>query len=242
LLLKLGIIYPLQYSISPLNETALLVSFENIIDKNINEKVIALAQALQENRFKGFIETVPAYNSLAIFYDTAAIKKYHVPLNTAYEFVKDFTEEKIKAIKILAQNHKQLIRIPVYYNGEDLAAVANEKHLTAEEVIHIHTSITYRVFMIGFLPGFAYMGKVDERIAVPRLSSPRTNVKAGAVGIAGFQTGIYPLRSPGGWKLIGQTPLKIFDVQKENPCLLKAGDNVQFIAITKEVFEKLNEY
>jgi inhibitor of KinA len=242
LLFKSEIISPFQYSISPLNETALLVSFENIIDDTINEKVIALAQALQENNFKGFVETVPAYNSLAIFYDTAAVKKYYAPFTTAFEFVTKFIEEKINTTRMLNLENKRVINIPVYYNGDDLAAVADEKHLTVEEVIRIHTSKAYRVFMVGFLPGFAYMGKVDERIAVPRLSSPRNNVKAGSVGIAGLQTGIYPLQSPGGWQLIGQTPLKIFDIQKNDPCLLKAGDMVQFISVTKEVFERSNEY
>ena len=225
-----------------MNETAVLVSFENSIDAGINEKVIALSQLLQQNNFKGFIETVPAYNSLAIFYDVAAVKKYHAPLFTAFEFVKNFTEEKIQTIRSVKRDSGQVVNIPVYYNGEDLAAVAAEKQLAVEEIIRIHTSTSYRVYMIGFLPGFAYMGKVDERIAVPRLTSPRTNVNAGAVGIAGLQTGIYPLQSPGGWQLIGQTPLKIFDTQKNDPCLLKAGDSVQFISITKEAFEKLNEY
>lgn len=201
-----------------------------------------MAQALQQNNFKGFIETVPAYNSLAVFYDVATVKKYHAPVHTAFEFVKNFTEEKIKVTKVGKQNNEQLISIPVHYNGEDLAAIANEKQLPVDEVIRIHTSMSYRVFMIGFLPGFAYMGKLDERIAVPRLSSPRTNVQAGSVGIAGFQTGIYPLQSPGGWQMIGQTPVKIFDTTKNDPCLLKAGDAVQFISITKNEFEQLNEY
>ena len=239
---KNNTILPLPYSISALNETALLVSFENIIDENINDKVIALAHSMQENNFKGFIETVPAYNSLAIFYDMAIVKKCHASLQTAFEFVKNFTEEQIRTIQPVKKDGTKAINIPVYYNGEDLAAIAAEKQLPVEELIRIHTSMSYRVYMIGFLPGFAYMGKVDERIAVPRLSSPRTNVNAGSVGIAGFQTGIYPLQSPGGWQLIGQTPVKIFDTQKNDPCLLKAGDSVQFISITKEAFEKLNEY
>jgi len=239
---KNNTILPLPYSISALNETALLVSFENIIDENINDKVIALAHSMQENNFKGFIETVPAYNSLAIFYDMAIVKKCHASLQTAFEFVKNFTEEQIRTIQPVKKDGTKAINIPVYYNGEDLAAIAAEKQLPVEELIRIHTSMSYHVYMIGFLPGFAYMGKVDERIAVPRLSSPRTNVNAGSVGIAGFQTGIYPLQSPGGWQLIGQTPVKIFDTQKNDPCLLKAGDSVQFISITKEAFEKLNEY
>ncbi|MGG9961916.1 5-oxoprolinase subunit PxpB [Ferruginibacter sp. SUN106] len=231
-----------QYSISPLNETALLVAFEKAIDEGINEKVIALHQAFNDCNFKGFIETVPAYCSLTIFYDVAIVKKNNPDATTAFEWVKNFTAQLIQETDIVTNNKERIITIPVYYNGEDLEYVAAQHHLSVDEVISIHTASNYRVYMIGFLPGFAYMGKADERIATPRLASPRTNVKAGSVGIAGLQTGIYPLQSPGGWQLIGQTPVKIFDTQKSNPCLLQAGDNVQFVSIGKEDFEKLNEY
>ncbi|WP_462250113.1 5-oxoprolinase subunit PxpB [Ferruginibacter sp.] len=231
-----------SYTISLLNETALLVSFQNSIDEIINEKVIALKQAFAKNNFKGYIETVPAYASLAIFYDVAIVKKNYTAATTAFEFVKNFTDQLISEINFTNTSKSNLVAIPVYYNGEDLEYVALLHNISAEEVISTHTSKPYRVFMIGFLPGFAYMGKVDESIATPRLATPRTNVKAGSVGIAGFQTGIYPLQSPGGWQIIGQTPIKIFDAKKDNPCLLQAGDSVQFISINKDEFEKLNEY
>ena len=120
--------------------------------------------------------------------------------------------------------------------------VANLHQLTVEAVIKIHTTVTYRVFMTGFLPGFAYMGTVDEKIITPRKEKPRLHVAAGSVGIAGAQTGIYPIDSPGGWQLIGKTPLQIFNKEKINPCLLKAGDKIQFVAIDKNEFEKLDEY
>ena len=232
----------IPYTISPLNETALLVSFENSIDEAINEKVIALQQAFAKNNFKGYIETVPAYTSLAIFYDVAIVKRNYSHAATAFDAVKKITKQLLTQIDVSIINEKTIIAIPVYYNGEDLDNVALQHNISAEEVITIHTSKPYRVFMIGFLPGFAYMGKIDERIATPRLVTPRTNVKPGSVGIAGFQTGIYPLQSPGGWQIIGHTPIKIFDVVKNNPCLLQAGDRVQFITISKEEFEKLNEY
>jgi inhibitor of KinA len=201
-----------------------------------------LQQALAKNNFKGFVEMVPAYNSLAIFYDTVRVKNNYPVTTTIFDVVKKITEKLINEINSTAVIKRATITIPVYYNGEDLEFVATQHQLSIEEVINIHTAKSYRIFMIGFLPGFAYMGKVDERIATPRLSSPRTNVQAGSVGIAGFQTGIYPLQSPGGWQIIGQTPTKIFDATKNNPCLLQAGDEVQFISINKEVFEKLNEY
>lgn len=204
---------------------------------------MALQQAFYKNHFKGFIETVPAYASLAVFYDVAIVKKNDAVTTTAFEFVQSFTEQLLSELNDADEITKRVpINIPVYYNGEDLAGVARQHHLSVEELIRIHTGKIYRVFMIGFLPGFAYMGKVDERIATPRLAIPRTHVKPGGVGIAGFQTGIYPLASPGGWQLIGQTPLKIFNAKKESPCLLQAGDNIQFISISKTDFEKLNEY
>ena len=204
---------------------------------------MSLRQAIHKKPFKGFIETVPAYASLAVFYETEEVKNNNNLTGAAFDFVKNFTEQLLTALKdISAAGKKNIIEIPVYYDGEDLASLAKLHNLSVEEVIRIHTEKTIRVFMIGFLPGFAYMGKVDERIATPRLAIPRSNVKPGSVGIAGFQTGIYPMASPGGWQLIGQTPLKIFDVKKEKPCLLEAGDWVQFIAIRKTDFEKLNEY
>jgi inhibitor of KinA len=242
-LLKLSYIFSNQYSISPLNETALLVSFDNVIDETINEKVLDLYEAFAAHYFPGFIEAVPAYCSLAVFYDVATIRNLHPDRPLAFDFVKEFTIALISGLgEAVAGSVKNSITIPVCYNGDDLHYVAGEHHITTEEVIAIHTQKNYRVFMIGFQPGFAYMGKLDERIATPRKASPRTQVPAGSVGIAGFQTGIYPLSTPGGWQLIGQTPLKIFDKTKANPCLLKAGDIVEFKAINADEFKKLNEY
>ncbi len=203
---------------------------------------MALRQALAKNSFKGFIETVPAYASLAIFYDAATVKNNYPVTTTVFDVVKSCVEKLISETNSSPAIKRTIISIPVYYNGEDLGFVANLHQLSINEVIQIHTAKTYRVFMIGFLPGFAYMGKVDERIATPRLATPRTNVQAGSVGIAGFQTGIYPLPSPGGWQIIGQTPIKIFDATKDNPCLLQAGDEVRFVSINQNDFEKLNEY
>lgn len=203
---------------------------------------MALHHAFQQNKFTGFIETVPAYASLAVFYDTSIIYTVYPVTTTAFDLVKNITEQLVKNIHTAAIIKGLTINIPVYYNGVDLETIATQHQLSVEEVIRIHTSKSYRVFMIGFLPGFAYMGKVDERIATPRHATPRINVQAGSVGIADLQTGIYPLASPGGWQLIGQTPLKIFDQQKKDPCLFSAGDRVQFISISKAAFNKLNEY
>jgi inhibitor of KinA len=227
----------------PLNETALLVSFGNCIDESINDKVIALHHAFTKTPFAGFIETVPAFSSLAVFYNLPVVRKNIAQGKTAFEFVKNITEKLIANPDTSTVLQTETInKIPVYYNGEDLEALANMKSLKPEELIAIHCALVYRVYMIGFLPGFAYMGKLDGRIAAPRRLSPRILVPAGSVGIAGSQTGIYPFASPGGWQLIGQTPLKIFDSRKKTPCLFKAGDHVKFIAINKNEFDNLNEY
>jgi inhibitor of KinA len=220
-----------DYSIVPLNETAALVSFGNSIDVKINERVIALHRALSQNSFEGFVESVPAYSSLAVFYRRPA--RFGV------------VEVVLETLLISGESTKpngSTVKIPLLYDGDDLDFVAEHHHLSREEVISIHTSRSYRVFMLGFLPGFPYMGTVDERIATARRSSPRTAVPAGSVGIAGMQTGIYPQSSPGGWQLIGRTPIKIFDAKKETPCLLNPGDSVDFFSITKTEFERLNEY
>lgn len=202
-----------------------------------------MQQAFAKNPFPGFSETVPAYSSLAVFYDAVAIRKYNPAAGSAFDLVKDHTEQLIANLaETSIQNDEPVITIPVYYNGDDLEEVAKLHHIPVSELINIHTQKVYRVFMIGFQPGFAYMGKLDESIATPRRSSPRTRVPAGSIGIAGLQTGIYPFASPGGWQLLGQTPLKIFDKEKKAPCFFKAGDTVRFVSISKQEFEKLNEY
>lgn len=222
------------YSIVPLNETAALVSFGNIIEVNVNERVIALHQALSKNPFEGFVESVPAYSSLAIF--------YHRPAR--FEAVKTFLGTLAISMESAASKVSAVrsVAIPILYDGDDLEFVGEQHGLSREQVISIHSLRAYRVFMLGFLPGFPYMGAVDDRIATPRKISPRTVVPAGSVGIAGKQTGIYPQSSPGGWQLIGRTPLKIFDAKREEPCLLSPGDCVKFYPITSTEFEKLNEY
>lgn len=220
-----------------------MVSFGNIINETINDKVIALHKVLTKDHFQGFSETVPTYSSLAVFYEPDVVKKAHSLKTPAYDFVKSHIEKLINGLPaIISSKNENLITVPVLYNGADLEETAKLHRMSVKELIHIHTEKTYRVFMIGFQPGFAYMGKLDERIATPRRSSPRTKVPAGSVGIAGFQTGIYPFSSPGGWQLIGQTPLRIFNKEKDEPCFFKAGDNVKFLSITKAEFEKQDEY
>ncbi|WP_099211594.1 5-oxoprolinase subunit PxpB [Thermococcus henrietii] len=214
----------------PLGDSALLVSFGEVIDEETNDRVHALAGAIEKANFEWLIEVVPAYSSLAVIYDPGLID---------FEGVK----RAIQGLEFSAEKFEgRLVEIPVLYGGEhgpDLEFVAEYNGLTPEEVIEIHSKPVYRVYFLGFLPGFAYLGGMDERIETPRLEKPRLKVPAGSVGIAGKQTGIYPLESPGGWRLIGRTPLRLFNPSKEPPTLLRPGDRVKFAPIGEEEFEEL---
>lgn len=219
------------YKIFPLSDSSITIDFGSVIDEALNTLVAQLFDYCSRNPFIGFTEAVPAYASLTIFYEVIQVRNAYPEAPTAYALVKNYVNEALENITTTISTSPILIEIPVIYDGEDLAFVAAYNHLSAEEVIEIHTEATYRVYMMGFLPGFAYMGGMDVRIATPRRPSPRTKVPAGSVGIAGQQTGIYPLESPGGWQLIGRTTVKLFDIDAPNPTLLKAGDLVKFVRV-----------
>ena len=227
-----------QYHIFPLGDSALTIDFGNIIDEGINKEVMNRFQQLNDEPLSGVLELVPAYSSLTIHFDMPGLHKKIQAQTSVFDWLKEQLEELLKKPVPSAGQQQRTITIPVCYEtpfAPDLAKLALAKNLTEEEVIRIHTSKTYRVYMLGFIPGFSYLGEVDERIMMPRKQQPQP-VQAGSVGIAGRQTGIYPLTSPGGWQIIGRTPLKLFDADKQEPVLLKAGDIVQFISITKNEF------
>jgi len=216
----------------PLGDTALVVEFGNAISLEVNNKVLALNAAIQKADIKGVEELVPTYRSLLIRYN---------PLKITYEQlafrIKDM-EQTITAKNLKAKGNK--IIIPVVYGdeyGPDLCYVAKYHNLSEEQVIKLHSKIEYRVYMIGFVAGFPYLGEVPDEIATPRLETPRLKVSAGAVGIAEKQTGIYPCEAPGGWRIIGRTPLKLFNPQQEPPILIKPGDKVKFKPISKKEFK-----
>jgi KipI family sensor histidine kinase inhibitor len=218
----------------PFGDSALVVEFGDTISLKINNKVIALDKAIAEVKIEGIEETVPTYCSLLIRYN---------PLKISYEKlvfrIKDI-ENTLKNL-YMKEAGKEII-IPVVYGGKygpDLEYVAKCHGLTKEQVIQIHTSRKYRVYMLGFVAGFPYLGEVADEIATPRLENPRLKVPAGSVGIAEKQTGIYPCEAPGGWRIIGRTPLKLFNPQKEPPTLLKPGDIVKFKPISEEEFKIL---
>ena len=229
----------LPYSIFSLGDAAITIDFGNMIDQTINHQVISRFHELRENPFWGIIDIVPAYSSITIHYDIAKIRQLSSGTETAFEKVKQLLEEKMKQSVPERTIEKRLIRIPVCYETEyapDLQQFISIKNISKEELITLHTQKIYNVFMIGFLPGFAYMGEVDERIAMPRKQQPNI-VAAGSIGIAGKQTGIYPLISPGGWNIIGRTPLKLFDTNRVEPILIKAEDTIQFYSISKAEYE-----
>ena len=210
-----------------------------MIDLTTHQKIIALFHQLANTNIIGVKDIVPAYTTITIVYDIAAVIKFTNV--AAHTYLSEQIEKAIGECDWKNESSTSEISIPVCYDtslGIDLPEMSRQKNIPVEEIISIHTSATYNVYMLGFLPGFAYMGIVDDKIATPRLSKPRTNVPAGSVGIAGNQTGIYPLDSPGGWNIIGQTPLQMFDAKKEKPCLVKPGDRIKFIPISLDEFHQ----
>jgi len=219
-----------------IHDQALTIEFSTIISEESHLKVMQWHALLNQHPFKGFIESVPAYSSLTIYYDEE-ISSQEVKL-----FVSDLLENNSSSFGSTGtaiSSNKHII--PVCYDpsyGLDIVAVAEEKHLSIDEIIALHTIQTFRVYMIGFVPGFAYIGTLPSILETKRKNIPRLEVPKGSVGIAGLQTGIYPSTIPGGWNILGRTPINLFDKTKEPCSFLQAGDLVQFQSITKEAFEK----
>jgi len=222
-------------SIYPLGESAIVMEFGTQIDSETSGLISAICRFLDEYSFEGFVEYVPAYTTVTLFYDIM-VSDFQTTRSLLMEMLDEISDPDLE------EEIDQVVEIPVLYGGEtgrDLPFVAQYNGLTEEKVVSLHASGTYLVHMIGFAPGFPYLGGMDERIAVPRKDSPRALVTAGSVGIAGKQTGIYPIDSPGGWQIIGQTPLNLFDLEREHPALLKAGCKVRFVAIDVLEFDQL---
>ncbi len=217
-----------------LGDSALTVEFGNVISVELNVTAIALSNRLAQDPFPGFIESVPAYASTSIFYDISEVRRNFPEFPDAFQAVSSIADRALGDLDTTASSPSRLVDIPVRFDpdsGPDLKIVAERSGLSPEAVIEIFTGTVYRVFMLGFLPGFSYMGEVDERIATPRKSTPQAVVPKGSVGIAGKQTGIYSLASPGGWQIIGRTDVDMFTPDDESPCLLRPGDNVRFMCV-----------
>jgi inhibitor of KinA len=207
----------------PLGDSSLLIRFGDEIDPALNQRVHDLDALLTEDQIPGVIETIPAYATLLLHYD---------PLVLTFAQATNWVNAELTRIRSAVVKKPRLIEVPVRYGGEygpDLDFVASHYRISVPEVIRLHTGCEYTVYMMGFTPGFAYMGKLDERIATPRLETPRIKVAAGSVGIAGAQTGIYPIDSPGGWRLIGWTSMPLFDLAADPPFLFSPGDKVRFV-------------
>lgn len=209
----------------PVGETAFTVEFGDTLDETLNQQVHALDTALTSAPFPGLVETVPTYRSLLVSYD---------PLVVTAETVQALLQQALAGLKVTALPEGRLVELPVRYGGNagpDLADVAAHTGLSPAEVIRRHSQATYRVALLGFAPGFAYLFGLPPELATPRLPTPRARVEPGSVGLAGPQTGVYALPTPGGWRIIGRTPLTLFDPHRAEPFFLRPGDRVRFVPV-----------
>ncbi len=219
----------------PVGDRGLLVEYGDAIAPEINRKVRVVALALEQERPVGMVEVIPTYRSLLIIYDP--VKTDVAELEQAL----DDLEGRLDEIRIPPP---KTVEVPVLYGGDcgpDIAFVAQHARLSVEDVIRIHSGTPYQIYMMGFTPGFAYLGGFPEAIHAPRLETPRVLVPAGSVGIANNQTGIYPVPSPAGWRIIGRTPVKLFDPIKSEPFLYRAGDFIKFNPIFEAEYGRLTE-
>jgi len=217
--------------IFPLSEYALTVRFSDEINESANDKAYQFTSWLEKQSIKGIVEVVPTFSSVTIYYDPLVLG--------TYEQVRHQTKRWLEQMERTIQPKARTIVIPVCYGGEfgpDLPEVARYHGISEEEVVRLHAEARYKVYMIGFAPGFAYLGGLPLELATPRRATPRHVVPAGSVGIAGGQTGIYPLATPGGWQLIGRTPLSLFRPTHRQPSVLRAGDIVRFQPMTEKEF------
>ena len=214
-------------------DKAITMELGNVIDEKINRRVTAVCNAILQQNVAGIVDVIPTFRSVTICYEPEKIRTWKVRwlLNRTYRKCGKEQEE-----------HKRIVCIPVCYGGEygpDLSDVAAFHGLSEQEVIEAHSGRDYLIYMLGFLPGFPYLGGMDERLVTPRLDSPRVRIEPGSVGIGGQQTGIYPMASPGGWRLIGRTPVTLYDPQREDSVPYEAGDYIRFVSISEGEYEQI---
>lgn len=216
-------------------DRALLAEYGDGINPAVNEKVRAITALLKKNLPAGVEAVVPAYRSLSLLYD---------PLATAPERLAEILHALEADLPAAEIAEAKIVSIPVRYGGgfgPDIGVVAKHTGLREEEIIAIHASVDYRIYMIGFTPGFCYLGGLDPRLHTPRRKTPQTDLPAGSVGVAESQTGMYPIASPGGWQIIGRTPLRLFAPARETPFLYEAGDRIRFVPVDEAEFRRLHE-
>jgi len=215
--------------IAPAGDQAFTVTFGGGVDPHTSARVLAAAERLGTASIQGVVDVVPGYDTLLVAYD---------PLQVASEVVRDWIAGAIDGPE--APTAGRRVEIPVLYHPEvapDLEALAAEKNLSVTELVELHAAPEYRCYLLGFRPGFPFLGGLDPRLEAARLPSPRLRVPAGSVGIGGAQTGVYPVDSPGGWRLIGRTPVRLFDLARPEPFLVRAGDTVRFVPIDRATFD-----
>lgn len=229
---------------APLGEQAVVVSFGTSTHARVHQRIVRLAKRLAKAPFPGFQECVPAFTTLCVYFDLLELMKASGGERSPFRMVCDFLEQldrDAESNNEQAAETADIVHIPICYCSEcgpDLLEVADDRGMSAEEAIRIHSTAVYTVSFIGFMPGFPYLSGLDESLHIPRLKTPRTLVPQGSVGIADHQTGIYPQPSPGGWRLIGRTPRRLFHPEARPPSLLDIGDKVTFLPITHEEFER----
>lgn len=231
----------MNYTLYPLGDQAIIIELGNKIHPSVQQKVQAVSVFIEERLQDWIRECVPSFTSVAVYYDPYKIKKLEMAASP-YQFICEKIANLLQFIELDNIKKSRVVEVPVCYDqefGPDLLYVAEYNNLTMEEVIHIHSSGEYLVHMIGFAPGFPYIGGMSTKIATSRRESPRLKIPAGSVGIAGIQTGIYPIETPGGWQIIGRTPLPLFLPNQNPPTLLRAGDTIKFVPISNEEYLKL---
>lgn len=224
-----------EVKIVPVGDRAILINFGESIDIDINAKVTSFAKEVNSRKKTWVIDLIPTFCSVLVNYD---------PLAVSYAAMADFCRDCLGQMKEGAAIRRRIFEIPVIYGGaygEDLPHVARHAGMTEAQVIAIHTGTDYLIYMLGFLPGFAYLGGLDQRIVTPRLKRPRVKIPAGAVGIGGSQTGIYPTVSPGGWQLIGITPVEVYDPKRTPAILYEAGDLVRFRSVSEGEYNAIRQ-
>jgi inhibitor of KinA len=229
----------MDFTIHPLGDTAIIIEFSFRMNNVANDYVHSAYHLLSTTHIPGIIALVPAYTTLTIHYDPTSYND-----DFPYQYLKAQIQKILSKLLKIGTTNGNCFLIPVCYDSPfslDLSEVASTNNLSIEDVIHLHTKETYQVSFLGFSPGFPFLSGLHKRIATPRKQNPRTLVKAGSVGIAGEQTGIYPTDSPGGWQIIGQTPLSIYFPKKDNPTLFAPGDFIRFYPITATQFYHLEE-
>lgn len=223
---------PFNYQLFINSDHSILIEFNGDISEDLLRYILGVAESIEQSPPTGFIELVPAYNSLLIIFE---------PLEFQPEHASSQIHKAIEKAKPADASNSRTIEIPVCYDervANDIEHVAAYCGMSVEELIESHSSQDYTVYMLGFLPGFLYLGGLDERLHCPRRDNPRTRIEAGSVGIGGSQTGIYPVASPGGWQIIGRTPMAMLDVEKSPPSVANPLDKVRFVPISYEEFKQ----